>query len=71
MSATIFRKLILGSGFILFSASALAQQNTAEIADMILFNGDVLTVDSDEGDFTVAQAIAIQDDKILAVMKLS
>ncbi|MGY8815385.1 MAG: amidohydrolase [Gammaproteobacteria bacterium] len=67
MSATIFRKLILGSGFILFSASALAQQNTAEIADMILFNGDVLTVDSDEGDFTVAQAIAIQDDKILAV----
>ncbi|MBI4481437.1 MAG: amidohydrolase family protein [Acidobacteria bacterium] len=36
-------------------------------ADLVLYNGQVLTVDKDTPDFTVAKAVAIRDGKILAV----
>lgn len=56
---------------ILFVKPAVGQQSLAEIppevlayADIVLFNGKVLTVDNR---FTVAEAVAIRDEKILAV----
>jgi predicted amidohydrolase YtcJ len=36
-------------------------------ADLVLFNGPVLTMDRDTPDFRVAQAVAVRDGKILAV----
>ncbi|MBI4481700.1 MAG: amidohydrolase family protein [Acidobacteria bacterium] len=36
-------------------------------ADLVLYNGQVLTVDRDTPDFTVVKAVAIRDGKILAV----
>ena len=42
-------------------------QELVSYPETIFHNGVVLTVDTDEGDFTVAEAIAIRDGKILAV----
>ena len=36
-------------------------------ADIVLYNGYVLTVDREKPPFTVAEAVAIRDDRILAV----
>ena len=47
-----------------------AQQLPEEVvryAAMVFSNGYVLTVDTDEGDFSIAEAVAIRDGKILAV----
>ena len=38
-----------------------------EYADRVLYNGYVLTMDSDKPPFTVAQAVAIRDGRIMAV----
>jgi predicted amidohydrolase YtcJ len=59
--------VIVFSGLFLFSLSGMAQQNDPVLADMVLTNGTILTVDTDEGDFTVAQAVAIRDGNILLV----
>ena len=67
MKAKCFGILVVGSGLFLFSLPAMTQQNASERADIVFFNGKVLTVDTDEGDFTVAQALAIRDGRILAV----
>ncbi len=51
-------------------AVSQAQQLPEEViryADMVFHNGYVLTVDTDRGDFTIAEAAAIRDGKILAV----
>ncbi len=55
---------------LLWVGTSAAQQLPDEVvrwADRVFHNGIVLTVDTDEGDFTVAQALAIRDGKILAV----
>ncbi|MEE8339462.1 MAG: amidohydrolase family protein [Xanthomonadales bacterium] len=67
MNAKIVPRLVLGFGLILFSTSTIAQQSNLSPADIVFFNGKVLTVDSDEGDFTVAQGLAIRDGIIQAV----
>ncbi len=58
-------------GFLLLGLpAAAAQQVPAELIrypQTVFFNGPVLTLDTDQGDFTVAQALAIRDGKILAV----
>ena len=58
-------------GFLLLGwPGAAAQQVPAELIqypEMVFFNGQVLTVDTEEGDFTVAGALAIRDGKILVV----
>ncbi len=56
--------------FLLGASPASAQTLPAELvhyADWVFHNGPILTVDTDQGDFTVAQAVAIRDGKILAV----
>ncbi len=56
--------------FLLGALPASAQTLPAELvryADFVFYNGPILTVDTDQGDFTVAQAVAIRDGKILAV----
>ncbi len=67
MRAKFVTKLVLGCGLILFSLSTTAQQGTSNSADIVFFNGNVLTVDTDEGDFTVAEGLAIRDGLIQAV----
>jgi predicted amidohydrolase YtcJ len=67
MKAEKIAILMVGSGLFLFSLLGEAQQNASGQADMVLYNGKVLTVDTDEGDFTVAQAVAIRDGNILLV----
>ena len=67
MKVKCFGILMVGSGLFLFSLSAMTQQSASEPADIVFFNGKVLTVDTDEGDFTVAQALAIRDGIIHAV----
>lgn len=59
--------LTVGSGLFLFSLLSQAQQGASAQADTVLYNGKVLTVDTDVGDFTVAQAVAIRDGNILLV----
>ena len=48
-----------------------AQQNlppeVLRYADIVFVNGPVLTMDKDTPDFTVAQAVAVRDGRILAV----
>jgi hypothetical protein len=36
-------------------------------ADIVMFNGPVLTMDKDTPDFTIAQAVAVRDGRIIAV----
>ena len=36
-------------------------------ADLVFYNGQVLTMDRDQPPFTVAQALAVRDGRILAV----
>ncbi|MDH3546959.1 MAG: amidohydrolase family protein [Gammaproteobacteria bacterium] len=67
MRTTYIPKIIVSSGLILFSISTFAQQATSTPADTIFFNANVLTVDSDAGDFTVAEGLAIRDGIIQAV----
>jgi predicted amidohydrolase YtcJ len=47
--------------------SGVAQQGGSDPADTIFLNGKVLTVDTDEGDFTISQAVAVRDGIIQAV----
>jgi predicted amidohydrolase YtcJ len=67
MNTKFVTKFVLGCSLILFSISATAQQDTSNSADIVFFNGNVLTVDTDVGDFTVAQGLAIRDGIIQAV----
>ena len=60
-------KFLVSTSLILFSMSINAQQGVSEPADIVIFNGKVLTVDTDVGDFTVAEALAIRDGLIVAV----
>ena len=64
----------LGIGILLISYFFVfvpqAQELPPEVlsyADIILYNGQVLTMDRDQPPFTVAEALAIRDGKILAV----
>jgi len=53
-----------------FANTGLAQQLPAEVlryAERVFYNGSVLTVDTGRGNFTIAQALATRDGKILAV----
>ena len=58
-------------GFLLFVLPAAAAQPVpAELIrypQTVFFNGPVLTLHTDQCNFTVAQALAIRDGKILAV----
>jgi hypothetical protein len=58
---------VVGTVLFFYCSSGMAQQNVSGTADTVLYNGNVLTVDTDAGDFTVAQAVAIRDGKILSV----
>lgn len=51
-------------------ADSLAQDLPPEVlsyADMVLYNGQVLTMDRDQPPFTVAEALAVRDGRIMAV----
>ncbi|MBI4482711.1 MAG: amidohydrolase family protein [Acidobacteria bacterium] len=53
-------------------SNAQAQQSTIPpevlaYADIVLYNGRVLTADRNDADFTVAEAVAVRDGKFLAV----
>ena len=53
-----------------FLRAAQAQDLPPEVlryADMVLYNGHVLTMDQDQPPFNVTQAVALQDGLILAV----
>ncbi len=58
-------------GFILLSTQNLSGQGIPEeliqYPETIFHNGTVLTVDTDQGDFTSAEAIAIRSGRVLAV----
>lgn len=58
---------ILGCLLVSAVLPATAQDNAAGMAEVIFFNGKVLTVDTDEGEFTVAEGVAVGGGKILAV----
>src|ERR1700752_181658 len=71
MSAQVNRGACPRHARFLFAAAALAAaatvlgaSDTAPVADLILFHGRVLTVDSHD---SIAQGIAIRDGKIIAV----
>ena len=67
MRVTYFGRVIAGSSLILFSLATQAQQGASEPADIVFFNGKVLTVDTDAGDFTVAEGLAIRNSIIVEV----
>ena len=49
---------------------ARAQDFAPEVlhyADMVFYNGHVLTMDRDQAPFTVTEALAVRDGRILAV----
>ena len=61
----------LGRLFLLILAPVIAQtqdlpQELIHYADVVLYNGQVLTADADKN-FTVAEAVAVRDEKIFAV----
>ncbi len=56
-----------GICLLLLNMSSPAQQVEDVIADTIFINGNILTVDTDEGDITIAEALAIRDGIIVAV----
>ena len=63
--ASFFCVLVLGVLGLLISRGALA---AGLEADMVIFNGKILTADTaDQNDFTVAQAAAIYDGKFVVV----
>lgn len=57
--------LILILGMALYAPMLRAQQQ----ADIVFYNGKVLTLSTDQGDIPVAEAVAVQAGKILAVGK--
>lgn len=63
MKTSIIGSWIVGIGLLLACFGTSAQDG----ADIIFYNGKILTVDSDQGDFTVAEAVAVREDKIQAV----
>ena len=48
-------------------AQILLPEEVVRFADVVLYNGKVLTVDRDDVNFSVQQAVAIRDGKFLAV----
>ena len=48
-------------------AQILLPEEVVRFADIVLYNGKVLTVDRDDANFSVQQAVAIRDGKFLAV----
>ncbi len=66
-------RVLAASLLVLFGSAvqqARSQDLPAEVvryADVVLFNGSVLTMDRDTPDFTVAQAIAVRDGTIIAI----
>ncbi len=62
--ALVFLAILVGQG--------LAQTIPAELiryADLVLHNGKILTADRDDANFTVAEAVAVRDGRILYVGK--
>ena len=65
MRSSFAKWTVILIGLVLVSCSGIqGSGGTAEIADTILFNGKVVTVD---GKFSIAQAVAIRGDRIIAV----
>lgn len=67
----VFKPAILIGVFQLLPLVALSQENSIppeliRYADIVLYNGQVLTADADK-DFTVAGAVAVRGNRILAV----
>ncbi len=62
---TVFRTLLAG-GVSILAFAAIAAEDLPVPADLLILNAKVITVNSN---FTVAQAIAIRGDKIVAVGK--
>lgn len=58
--------LVLG-GAVLPAAAQDVPPEVLNYADIVMYNGAVLTMDKDTPDFTVAQAVAVRDGRILAV----
>lgn len=64
----------LGGAVLLALVATSTPVSTAQLpslvehyADAVFFNGSVLTMDKTTQDFTIAKAIAIRDDKVLAI----
>src|SRR5262245_23633198 len=65
------RRLLIMAAMCLVALPVAAQQDlppeVIRYADMILYNGKVLTMDKETADFTVGQAIALRGKEIMAV----
>jgi adenine deaminase len=55
---------LIGLSFWLASSPVLRNAPQEQIADMVLFNGKIVTVDAKD---TIAQAVAVKDGKVLQV----
>lgn len=66
--------LICASTSFAQTGAAKPTEHPAEVlvfADIVLFNGQVLTADRDDSDFSIHEAVAVRDGKILAVGRSS
>ena len=59
--------LLIFAPFLKVAAAQDLPPEVLRYADMVLYNGHVLTMDQDQPPFTVTQAVALQDGRILAV----
>ena len=66
-TAWIISILLICCSSILVSQAQELPPEVLSYADIVLYNGQVLTMDSDQPPFTVAQALAVRDGRILAV----
>ncbi len=62
----------IGIVLVVCSCAGIAQAQdlppeVAHYADLVFYNGSVLTMDQDQPPFTVTEALAVRDGKILAV----
>ena len=56
-----------GLSCLIANAQVQYPEEILRFADMVLYNGNVLTADRDDANFSIREAVAIRDGKILAV----
>lgn len=62
----LFFSLILVSNFVFVLQGQELPPEVIRYADMIFYNAKVLTMDRDETNFTITEAVAIRDGRIMA-----
>ncbi|MBI4455683.1 MAG: amidohydrolase family protein [Acidobacteria bacterium] len=67
VSTLCFVSLLLFGPIILTGQAQQLPPEVIKWADMVLYNGSVLTMDHDKPPFTVTKAVAVRDGRILAV----